>query len=232
VISRRHALKEFCVVCGAMAAAAASRPIIAAETIEPTTLTPDEALARLTEGNRRYVADSPIQPDLTKHRRQELTAGQAPFASILGCADSRVPPEEIFNAGLGEVFTNRVAGNTISQPILGSIEYSVVHLGVPLVLVLGHEKCGAVTAAVDVSEHGTMLPGALMAMVDPILPAVAAVRGKPGDLLANAARENARRTAVQLRQDTASLSEPLQKGKLKVVAGYYSLDTGAVEIFT
>ena len=232
MLHRRRAIVGLCAACAALTGSytAFPRPARAADPVARTTLTPDQALARLMDGNRRFVADDPMQPDIGSHRRHQLAAGQAPYAAVLGCADSRTPPEELFGAGLGEIFTTRVAGNTVAPSILGSLEYSVTVLKVPLILVLGHEKCGAVAAALDVAEHGTALPGALLPMIEPILPAAAAVRGRPGDTLANAVRENARRVAEKLRQDEPSLSAPLAAGKLKIVAGYYTLDQGTVEL--
>jgi carbonic anhydrase len=229
MLNRRHALAGFCALCAGLAASGAP-PARAADPVAKTTLTPDEALARLLEGNRRFVADDPLRPDIGNHRRHELAVGQAPFAAILGCADSRVAPETLFGAGLGEIFTTRVAGNTLAPAILGSLEYSVAVLGAPLILVLGHERCGAVVAAVEVAERATVLPGSLTPMIEPILPAVAAVRGRPGDLVDNAVKEHARRTAARLRTGEPSLAGAIRDGKLKVAAGYYDLDDGKVDI--
>ncbi len=220
-----------CSVCLGMAAGAFRMPLArAGETAKPK-FAPDEAMAKLLSGNQRYVSGRFQQPDVGETRRRQLPKGQSPFASILGCADSRVPPEYVFDAGLGELFTDRVAGNTVSPPMLGSIEFSVSVLHVPVLLVLGHEKCGAVTAAVDVFKTGKVLAPALMAMIEPIRPAVVAVKSKPGDLLTNAVQENARMTAMRLLAEP-SISQPVQAGHLKVAAGYYSLDDGSVTILT
>jgi carbonic anhydrase len=195
-----------------------------------TTMSADEALARLLEGNRRFVAGDPMQPDLGRHRRHELAAGQAPFAAILGCADSRTPPEELFGVGLGEIFTVRVAGNSLSPCILGSLEFAVTLLGVPLILVLGHERCGAINAAISVAERGTELPGALMPMVEPLLPAVMATRTWPGGRVFIAARQHAPPTAERLRRDDPAMRERVDQGSLKILAAIYSLDEGTVEL--
>ena len=194
-----------------------------------TALTPDQALAKLMEGNRRFVADNPMQPAIGSGRRHEVATGQAPFATVVGCADSRVPPETLFGAGLGEIFTARVAGNTLPAESVGSVAYSVEHLGSPLIMVLGHERCGAVAAAVDVVTKNAQLPEVLRPMVAPIIEAVRAVQGQPGDLLDNAVKENARRGARTLRGNH-EFAERIRDGKLKIVAARYDLDDGKVEL--
>jgi carbonic anhydrase len=186
----------------------------------------DAALARLMEGNRRYTRHRAKHPDESLSRRKELEGTQHPFAVILGCADSRVPPELLFDQGLGDLFVIRVAGNIVDDPILGSIEYAVEHLGTKLVLVLGHEKCGAVTAAVD----GGAAAGHLLALVEAIRPVVAATAGMPGDKVHNCVLENARRVARQVRQSEPVLKEAGDRKGLKVVAADYALDTGAVTL--
>lgn len=224
MLSRRAALGGlFCAAC------AAALPAHAADPVAKTTLSPNQALAKLLEGNRRFVADDPLHPAIGNARRHELAAGQAPFATVIGCADSRTPPETMFGVGLGEVFTTRVAGNTIPMASLGSIYYSVHMLGVPLVMVLGHERCGAVAAAVDVVTKGATLPATLRPMVEPILGAVRAARGQPGDLLDNAVRENARTGARRLRRHP-DFAGKVRSGALTVVAARYDLDDGKVEV--
>jgi carbonic anhydrase len=186
----------------------------------------DAALAKLVEGNRRYVRDKAQHPDESLARRKELEGAQHPFAVILGCADSRVPPELLFDQGVGDLFVIRVAGNIVDDAILGSIEYAVEHLGTKLILVLGHEKCGAVTAAVQ----GGAAAGHLPAVVDAIRPVVAATAGMPGDKVHNCVLENARRAARQVRESEPVLKEAGERKGLKVVAADYALDTGAVAI--
>ncbi|MCQ4161788.1 carbonic anhydrase [Roseomonas sp. GC11] len=227
-LSRRHLGGMFCAACAAVALAP-FRPARAAGGLPKTELTPAQALARLQEGNRRFVADDATRPDISAARRHALSGGQAPFAAILGCADSRVSPELTFSAGLGEVFVTRVAGNTLSPTGLGSLEYSVLALGVPLVVVLGHAKCGAVGAALEVAEKGAALPGALEPMVDPILAAVPEARAAGGDLLDQTVRAHARRTARRLREGESSLAPLVKDGKLRVAAAYYNLEDGKVE---
>jgi len=223
-ISRRLALG--CACATLMAAASRAR---AASGLPPTTLSPDGALARLMEGNRRFVADRPEAPPAAAARRLALAGGQAPFATVLGCADSRTAPNTLFDTGLGDIFGLRVAGNTLFPEGLGSIEYAGTALGVPLIMVLGHERCGAVQAAVDVAERQVRLPGAQMAMVEAILPAVAeAKRSNPADLVDATVRVHAIRTARRLRQEETLLRPRIAAGALRVVAARYDLDEGQV----
>jgi carbonic anhydrase len=161
-------------------------------------MTPDQALAALKEGNDKFITDAPYRSVNDRNRRLEIARGQTPFAVLVSCSDSRVPPELLFGRGLGELFIVRNAGNTVDTTALGSIQYGVAELGVPLV-VLGHEKCGAVDAAVKVVKENATFPGAIGQMVEPIIPAVIRAQGQPGDLLDNAVRENVRRTVIRLR---------------------------------
>ncbi|MEQ1548983.1 MAG: carbonic anhydrase [Chakrabartia sp.] len=195
----------------------------------------DEALMRLRTGNQRYVADDPIQPDISRERRLAVARAQFPFATLVGCSDSRVGPEQLFGVGLGDLFIVRTAGNNVGTNGMGSIEFSVAQLGVPLIVVLGHERCGAVGAAVKVVTDDLQMAGSMGKMIEPIIPAVLhAQRTLPeyGDLLDAAVRENVRRMVRRLR--TASepmLMEPQASGRLKVVGAYYDLDTGSVDFF-
>jgi carbonic anhydrase len=194
-------------------------------------VTPQAALARLVAGNARYVAGHATHAHLDRGRRTEVAAGQHPFATILACADSRVAPELIFDAGLGDLFTCRVAGNVVDDPVLASIEYSVIHLGSTLVMVLGHERCGAVKATLDAlaghgspDDEGTKL-GALAAL---IAPAVRAVPAATADKLDAAVSLNAARAAAEIVAQSPPLRARVQAGKLKVVAARYDLDDGRV----
>ncbi|CAN5365104.1 carbonic anhydrase [soil metagenome] len=193
--------------------------------------TPDEALQRLKDGNAAFMADKPVEADVSRDRRLELAQGQQPFATLVGCSDSRVGPEQLFGAGLGELFIVRTAGNNVDTAGMGSIEYSVMALGVPLIVVLGHEKCGAVAAATDIVTKDARFPGSIGRMVEPILPAVmAAQRAHPdGDLVEHAVEENVRRMVERLQEySEPMLLEPQQRGALKVVGAVYSLSTGEV----
>lgn len=186
----------------------------------------DDALARLMAGNQRYVHNNAQRPNQSGARRKELTAGQHPFAVVLGCADSRVSPELVFDQGLGDLFVLRVAGNIANDAVLGSIEYAVEHLGTTLIVVLGHEKCGAVSAAVE----GGNPAGHLSAITGPIRPAVDATVNQPGDKVHNCVIENARRVAQQIRDSEPVLKEYVKEKGVKVVAADYELDTGKVNL--
>jgi carbonic anhydrase len=187
---------------------------------------PDSALALLMEGNAHFVAGKPQHPDQTPAWREELAAGQHPFAIVLTCADSRVAPELYFDQGLGDIFVLRNAGNIIDDHIIGSIEYAVEHLGAGLIIVVGHSKCGAVAATVA----GGHAPGHLGSIVESIEPAVALSAGEPGDRIDNAVRANARRMAALLGKSAPILSEAMAHGHLKVVAARYDLSSGRVEL--
>lgn len=191
------------------------------------TLSPERALQRLMDGNARFVKHKEKHPDLSFARRRELNEqGQHPYAVILGCSDSRVPPELIFDEGLGGLFVIRDAGNVVDDDVLGSIEYAVEHLGVQLVLVLGHEKCGAVTAALESGEA----PGHIQKVVDAILPAIAQARELPGDRVHNCVVANARHVAFQIRTSEPILRLAVETNRLQVVAANYNMGTGVVEI--
>jgi carbonic anhydrase len=193
---------------------------------EPAGLPADASLAKLLAGNARFVVHKAKHPDESVHRRTELVGGQHPFAVILGCADSRVPPELLFDEGLGDLFVIRVAGNVVDDAVLGSIEYAIVHLGTKLIVVLGHEKCGAVSAAVS-SENAE---GHLGALVSAIRPSVLATANAPGDKVHNCVVENARRVARQIRGSEPVLKAAVEHQGLKVVAADYALDTGKVRL--
>lgn len=184
-----------------------------------------EALERLMEGNRCYVEDRPRRPHTHADRRQEMARAQHPFAALLACADSRVAPEIVFDQGLGDLFVVRVAGNVLDEEaILASLEYAVDVLGVSLVVVLGHQGCGAVQAAVA----GTDATPAILGLVRAIRPAVEAAEALAGDLLDNAVRENARRVAERLRGMEPVFAPRIRSGDVGVVAAYKSLETGQV----
>ena len=230
-LSRRGLLG--CLCCASAAGLGfAAEPVAAATPTAKTTLTPDQALSLLKEGNASYVSDAPYRRAGDRDRRLEIARSQAPFAVLVSCSDSRVPPELLFGRGLGELFIVRNAGNTADSTALGSIEYAVANLGTPLILVMGHERCGAVEAAVDVVVNNTAFPGSIGKMIEPIVPAVLKARTQPGDLLDNAVRENVRRVTNGLR--TASepmLLDPQKAGKLRIVGARYDLDDGSVDFF-
>lgn len=223
--SRRNFLRTGAIALGAGALA----KVQATEVEAPEGFTPDEALDILRRGNLDFLAGNVNPEAASSERRLEIAAGQRPFAILVGCSDSRVSPEILFGRRLGELFIVRNAGNTIDTSALGSIEYGVLELGVPLIMVLGHENCGAVGAAVSIVTDNTEFPGSIGAMVGPILPAVLAAQGQPGDLLDNAVRENVRRIVERLKTTSALLSEPLEGGRLNIIGARYDLDTGEVD---
>jgi carbonic anhydrase len=203
--------------------------VLAAE-LPPTaapSLSPDAALQKLMEGNQRFVQHQPQYPDQSQARLQEVAQAQHPFATILSCADSRVPAEIIFDQGIGDIFDVRIAGNIATPEAIGSIEYAVALLNTPLLMVLGHERCGAVTAAVQ----NELLPGEISTFVKAIKPVVAKVKYKPGDTVDNAVIANVHYQIQRLKRSPL-LSELLESGKLKIVGGRYDLDTGNVSIIT
>jgi len=193
---------------------------------------PDDAVSRLLAGNKRFVDGHLDHPRRDDKQRAEQAEGQTPFAIILGCADSRVPPEIIFDEGLGDLFSVRVAGNTSpADVVLGSIEYGAAVLNCKLVVVLGHGECGAVKAAIDQVTKSKSVPGHIGGVVDPIVPAVKAVQTTPADQLLDAAiKENVRRTVSQLQSSQPVLAPLVQSGQLKVVGAEYELHSGQVEL--
>jgi carbonic anhydrase len=182
------------------------------------------ALAELKSGNTHHVAHRYSHPHETAARLRQLASGQHPHAEVLSCADSRVPREILFDQGLGDLFVVRVAGNVVSDTELGSLEYGAEHLHVPLLIVLGHQHCGAVTAAVEGGEA----PGHISALTELLRPAVEKTRGMPGDRVENAVRANVEMMVKQLRTSGPLLEKLVSNGELKVVGAVYSLDTGKV----
>ncbi len=194
----------------------------------PTTLSPDEALAALKAGNERYIKNPELCSVDLAESRLAVAAHQAPWATIISCADSRVPPELIFGGhGVGELFVARNAGNLVDTATLGTVEYGAAVLGSPLIVVLAHTSCGAVKAACDVVTQNATYPGAIGRMIEPILPAALAARNEPGDFVNNAAKESAKRTAARLTA-SALIADRVASGKLKIASAIYDLDTGAV----
>jgi len=195
----------------------------------PTALSPADALAALKSGNERFVSKPELcSIDLAKSR-SAVAEHQAPWATIVGCADSRVPPELIFGGqGVGELFIARDAGNLLNIGTLGTIEYGAAVLGSPLIVILAHTACGAVKAACDVVTKNATYPGVIGRMIEPTVPAALAVRDQPGDFVDNAAKESAKRTAAQAPTVSAIVAGLVSAGKVKVVAAIYDLDTGVV----
>jgi carbonic anhydrase len=179
-------------------------------------------------GNQRFVRHQLQHPDQSEGRVHEVSQAQHPFVTILSCADSRVPAEIVFDQGIGDIFDVRIAGNIATPEAIGSIEYAAVLLGTPLLMVLGHERCGAVTAAVK----GEALLGEIGSFVKAIQPAVNRVKDQAGDAVENAVVANVYYQIKQLQQRSSLLTERVQSGTLKIVGGRYDLDTGAVTVIT
>jgi carbonic anhydrase len=186
---------------------------------------PAEAISKLKEGNGRYTSGSLQHPGQTTERRTELAKTQHPFAAILCCSDSRVPPEVVFDQGLGDLFIVRVAGNVINDEGLGSLEYTVDHLGTRLILVLGHQRCGAVDAARETIAAKGKAPGHIQSLVTAIKPAVEATAKEDLDATIKA---NVKHVVDSVRSSAPILKAAIDSGKIQVIGGYYSLDTGAV----
>jgi carbonic anhydrase len=185
---------------------------------------PEDAMKELVEGNKRFVAGKQKFPNTNAKRRTEVAKGQHPFAIIVGCSDSRVPPEVLFDRGLGDLFIIRTAGNVVDDVAIGSIEYAAEHLGVQLLVVLGHSKCGAV----DATMKGGEAPGHIGSIVQKIKLAVDKVKGKPGDAWMNCVQANVEKIVEELKGSKPILHELEEEGKLHVVGAIYCVDSGGV----
>jgi len=227
--SRRRVLGAAVSTMGLLLASAAGAKEIKAPPKPQNVLTPAASLERLRQGNARYVAGVSLRHDF-KHEREALVGGQNPYAALLSCADSRIAPEYAFDSGRGDLFVCRVAGNFANAESIASLEYAVAELGTPLILVLGHDACGAVSATIKSLKDNTTLPGHLPSLVEGIAPAVKAVSGQAGDTLANAIRQNVIDNVAKLSSATPILSAAVEQGKLKVVGGIYRLGDGRVEL--
>jgi carbonic anhydrase len=192
-------------------------------------LSPDASLERLLKGNTRYVEGVSLRHDF-KHEREALVGGQNPYAAILSCADSRIAPEYAFDSGRGDLFVCRVAGNFANAETIASLEYAVAVLGAPLILVLGHDSCGALDAAIKSLKDGTTLPGHMPSLVAGVAPAVKAVLQQGGDTLGLAIRQNVVDNVATLKSATPILSAAVEQNKLKVVGGIYGLRDGRVKM--
>ncbi|MEG4293424.1 carbonic anhydrase [Microcoleus sp. C2C3] len=226
-LSRRNSLKFVAGAIGTgIIAARAGAELAAPEPVmAENPPNPDRALQLLIKGNERFVENKRKYPDQDWKRITEVAPSQAPFAAILGCADSRVPAEIVFDQGFGNIFVCRVAGNVATPEEIGSLEFAVVELGVKVILVLGHERCGAVKAAIE----GGALPGHIGSLTEAIKPAVESSKNQPGDKVENAVKANVWLQANRLKASPV-LYQLIQQSKLKIVGGYYDLDTGACTI--
>jgi carbonic anhydrase len=198
--------------------------------VEPPITTGAQALQRLQEGNARFVSDQAGHTDEGTERRVAVSQAQHPFATVLGCVDSRVPVELVFDRGLGDLVVVRSAGEVLDRSVTGSLEFGVAELGTPLLLVLGHQRCGAVDATIKALDaNHPEAEGDIDYLVEALRPAVQSVAGRSGDRLANAIHANVDLVLAQLRK--SAVIGPLEKsGKLKLAGAYYELDTGKVAI--
>ena len=222
-ISRRTALKfgAGVVSTGIAVGTGTSNRAVAAN--EPTT--PDQTVQTLLEGNKRFVHRKRTNPRQDLARLSEVAKTQKPFAAILGCADSRVPSEIIFDQGFGDLFVCRVAGNVATPEEIGSLEFGTLILGSKIIMVMGHKRCGAVAATIK----GGQVPGQIGSLLAAIKPAVAQSEGQKGDRVENACKQN---VLVQIEKLKTSpvLSQLITEKKLKIIGGYYDLDTGIVSL--
>ncbi|MFL1415449.1 carbonic anhydrase [Pseudomonas fildesensis] len=229
---RRAFLRLATVGAGALMLASAlpTADIHAAPAPKPANdLNPQQALARLMEGNSRYAEGVTKRHDFMSER-EALVSGQNPFAAVLGCADSRIAPEYAFDTGRGDLFAVRVAGNFVTNDGLASLEYAVAVLGTPLIMVLGHDSCGAISAGVKAVKDNAKFPGKIQGLADALKPSVNKVLKAPGDLLENAIAQNVIDTVAQLKRQSSLLGDALAKGTLQIVGGIYKLHSGKVEL--
>jgi carbonic anhydrase len=215
-----------------LATPAAAAPVAAAPVAapaDPDATTPAEALARLFAGNRRFTDGRARHPHQSMAHLRRIANGQHPFAVTLGCADSRVAPEILFDQGLGDLFDNRVAGNIVDDLLLGSVEFAVEEFAPSVIMVLGHERCGAISATIDVIEHGGTPAGRIGTIVEALRPILEPLVGGPGDVVEAGVRANVR---AQVRALLASeiIDEKVRHGELAVVGARYDLDTGRVTL--
>lgn len=200
-------------------------PVAALAANAESPMTPDQALQELMAGNQRFVIGQSQHPNQGESRRKELGEGQHPFAAILGCADSRVAPDLIFDRGLGDLFVSRVAGNILDSAVLGSLEYGVGVLKVPLIVVLGHGQCGAVKAALDNKK----LPGDIESIAKTIRQAIHGETCDPKDQPTCATKNNVRAMVAKLKNSQPVIAPLVKEGKVKIVGAFYDLETGQVE---
>lgn len=228
VYGRRSFLK----LAGAAGLAAGFAPLSAfAAGGATTSVSSEEALEKLRVGNAKYVSAPQLCEIDLSGARQHAAPNQTPWATIVGCSDSRVPPELLFGGlNVGEIFVARNAGNMVDTATMGTVEYGAAVLGIPLIVVLGHERCGAVAAACDIVTKKAKFPGSIGPMAAAITPAARAMVGKPGDFVDNVVRESAQRTARKISQSPI-VSRLVKSGKVKIVSARYGLVDGKVEFF-
>jgi carbonic anhydrase len=227
--SRRTILRSVAAVTIGLALGSPGRAKEAVVPKPQNAVSPEAALERLMKGNERYIQGVSRRHDF-KHEREALVGGQNPFAGVLSCADSRIAPEYAFDAGRGDLFVCRVAGNFANDDTVASMEFAAAMLGMPMILVLGHDSCGAVDATIKSLKDGTTLPGHLPSLVTALAPSVKAVSQQQGDILDNATRQNVIDNVAKLKSATPILSAAVEQGKLKVVGGVYRLKNGRIDM--
>lgn len=215
-------------LAGSLAVLGAALPL-AARSTAPAGVTPDEALARLMAGNKRYMSGDVPALDHVARRRIELEQSQSPFAAILSCSDSRVVPEDVFVTDLGQLFVVRVAGNFPDDMVIGSLEYAIEHLGTRLILVLGHESCGAVTAVYQAIRTGKPLLPHLSSIERYMSPGIAGVVRANGSIEA-AVKANVSAAVKKLESAPPTLEEETRSGRVRLVGAYYDLGSGEVTL--
>jgi carbonic anhydrase len=229
--SRRGLLRFFGAAAGFALVGSGSAREVSTPPKPQNVVSPDASLDLLMKGNDRYVKGDSRRHDF-KQEREALAGGQNPYAGILSCADSRIAPEYAFDSGRGDLFVCRVAGNFANSDILASMEYAVAMLNTPLIVVLGHDSCGAVDATIKSLKDNSMPPGHLPSLVTSLTPAVKAASERPGDPLDNAIRQNVIDNVAKLKSATPILSSAVEQRKLKVVGGIYRLRDGRVEMIS
>lgn len=229
IFSRRNILKlsAGAVGTGVLTAGVGSQLVSPPKAIAKNDISPDQALKQLIQGNERFVKRKRKNPNQTYTRVVEVAKSQKPFASILGCADSRVPAEIVFDQGFGDLFVCRVAGNVATPEEIGSLEFGSLILGSKIIMVLGHKRCGAVDATIK----GAQVPGQIGSLLDAIKPGVEVTKNQPGDKLENACKANVTAQVEKLKKSPV-LSQLIQDNKVKIVGGYYDLDTGTVNLIS
>jgi carbonic anhydrase len=229
-LSRRRFLKTASVGIAATVAEPVASSALSAEPLADAATTPQRALQLLIAGNRRWVTGRTRHPHQSIKRRLALRHEQHPFATVFSCLDSRVPPEVVFDRGIGDLAVIRTGAQVLDEGVvLGSIEFSPDHLHAPLLLVMGHQRCGAVIATIHAIEHHLTAPGHIKSVVDALRPAYHVAKPQTGDLVDNMVRAQTK-LAVQALKADHLIEELIAEGKLGVAGGYYSLDTGAVSI--
>ena len=237
-VGRRNLLKLLGVGSAGIAATAAGSVLLSEDKAvaqqqstpvqKPQPVSPDAAIKRLVEGNQRFVQGNRLNPNQSRLRLQETAVAQYPFAAILGCSDSRVPAEIVFDQGLGDLFVVRIAGNIAALEAIGSLEYATAVLGAQTIVVLGHARCGAVLAAIK----GDPLPGRIGIFVEDIKPAIERIRNKSGNIEENAVIANVQYQVARLAESSTILANLIKEGKLKIVGGHYDLAKGKITLLS